>query len=58
MEVCYNMALRRKWPIRIPKGECLLNAIAIAVLSFVYLNRADFFKENYRKAIDLLLKDC
>jgi hypothetical protein len=58
MEVVYNMGIRRSWPVRIPKGECVLNAIAIAVLSFVYLNRPEFFKDNYRKAIDLLLKDC
>jgi hypothetical protein len=58
MEVVYNMGLRRSLPVRIPKGECFLNAIAIAILSLVYLNKPEFFKESYRKALDFLLKDC
>jgi hypothetical protein len=57
MEVVYYMAKRRNWPVQLVKGECLLNAIAIAVLGVVYFNEPQTFRENYRKALDLLLKD-
>jgi hypothetical protein len=38
MEIVYLMARRRNWPVRIPKGECLLFAIAIALLTAFYFN--------------------
>ena len=57
MEVTYNMAIRRKFPIRLPKGECLLNAVALAVLAFAYLNNSEVFRQNYRKIISLLLEN-
>ena len=57
MEVTYNMATRRKYPVRLPKGECILNAVALAVLAFAYLSNAEIFRENYRKIIGLLLEN-
>jgi hypothetical protein len=57
MEVTYNMATRRNYPVRLPKGECILNAVALAVLAFAYLSNAEIFRENYRKIIGLLLEN-
>ena len=38
MEVVYNMAVRRKWPVRVPGGECLLLAVALGIICFHYLD--------------------
>jgi hypothetical protein len=38
MEVLYNMALRRRWMVRVPYGECWLNAVAMAIIAFTYIN--------------------
>lgn len=38
MEVLYNMGNRRKWIPKIQLGECWLNAIAMAIIAFTYMN--------------------
>jgi hypothetical protein len=38
MEVVYQMALRRKLPVRLPMGECVLAAVALAIIAFHYMN--------------------
>jgi len=44
MEILYNMGIRRKYSIRLPMGECILNGIALAVLCYVYLNDPLIFR--------------
>lgn len=58
MEVVYQMARRREWPVRIAKGECLLGAVALAVIVFHYLDHPEAIRESYRGILDRLLKDC
>lgn len=55
MEVLYNMALRRKWKVRVPQGECWLNAVAMAIIAFTYINDPQVWREGYRKILDKLL---
>jgi hypothetical protein len=57
MEVTYNMAIRRKYPVRIPFGECWVNALAIAILTYVYMSDSSVFRDNYKKALDQLLQN-
>ena len=57
MEVLYNMATRRQWKVRVPMGECWLNAIALAVICFTYLDAPDTWRQSYRKGLDKLLKN-
>lgn len=57
MEVVYNMGLRRKLPVRLPMGECVLNGVAIAILAFVYLSQPETFRDSYRKVLDQLMKE-
>lgn len=38
LETLYHMALRRKLPVRIPYGECLLAGLAIGLICFHYVN--------------------
>jgi hypothetical protein len=57
MEVVYNMAIRRKLPVRLPQGECILTGVAISILSYVYMSDSSTFRENYRKIIDQLMKN-
>jgi hypothetical protein len=44
MEVLYNMAVRRSYPVRIPYGECWLNAVALAVICFTYVNDPEIWR--------------
>ncbi len=44
-------------PVTLPKGECILTGVAISILSFVYATDSNVFRDNYRKAIGLLMKD-
>lgn len=55
MEVCYNMARRRGWPIKLPKGECLLMGIALALISYNYIEHPDAIRGSYKKVLDKLL---
>ena len=55
MEVMYNMAMRRKWNVKIPYGECWLNAVAMAIVCFTYINDPDIWRESYRKGLDKFL---
>ena len=57
MEISYNLALRRNYPVRIRYCECLLTGVALAILCFVYALDADVYRPNYRKLIDKLLKN-
>ena len=38
LETSYNMALRRKYPVKIPHGECLLMGVSMAILTYHYIN--------------------
>ena len=51
----YSMALRRKWNVKVPYGECWLNAVAMAIISFTYLNDPEIWRESYRKGLDKFL---
>lgn len=57
MEVSYNMLTRRNWPVRLPKGECWLTAVALAVLVFFYADDPQIFRDNYRRVLDKILGD-
>lgn len=57
MEVLYNFMRRRSYPIRIPYGECWLNAAALAIITYIYMNDCSIFREHYRKLIGKLLDD-
>lgn len=56
-EVLYNMALRRGMKVRIPYGECWLNAVSIAIICFTYINDPDIWRSSYRKVLDKFLGD-
>ena len=49
------MARRRKWNVKAPYGECWLNAVAMAIICFTYINDPDIWRESYRKALDKFL---
>ncbi len=38
------MGLRRKYPVRIPYGECLVAGLAIGLISFHYVNCPESIK--------------
>lgn len=57
MEILYNMGLRRGLPVKIPHGECWLNAFALAVICFSYVNDPELWRESYRKVLDKLIKN-
>ena len=44
MEVMYNMSRRRNYPVKIPYGECWLNAVAMAIICFTFLNDPDIYR--------------
>jgi len=55
MEVGYNMLIRRNYPIHVPMGECWLTAVALTILTFVYMNDPWIYRDNYRKVLDKIL---
>jgi hypothetical protein len=57
MEVTYQMLQRRGLPVRIPKGECLLNGVALAIICFVYTMDSSVFRQNYKSFLDRILGD-
>mgnify|MGYP000935789093 FL=1 len=57
MEVCYLMAKRRKWPVKIAGGESLLFAISAAIVCFHYINNPEAIRGSYLSVIDKLLKN-
>lgn len=58
METTYHLLTRRKWPIRICYGECLLMGVAMSILCFHYLNHRDAFRSNYLTLLDALLNEA
>jgi hypothetical protein len=51
------MALRRGWKVKIPYGECWLNAVSVAVICFTYMNDPEVWRASYRKVLDKFLGD-
>ena len=57
MEVLYNLAVRRSWPVKVPYGECWLNGAAMAIICFTYINDRDVWRASYKSALDKFLGD-
>ena len=55
MEVVYNMALRRKMTVKIPYGECWLNAVAFSIICFTYMNDPESWRASYRTVLNKFL---
>ena len=49
------MAIRRGWKVKVPYGECWLNAVSLAVICFTYMNDPETWRANYRKVLDKFL---
>jgi len=49
------MLIRRNYPIHVPMGECWLTAVALTILTFVYMNDPWIYRDNYRKVLDKIL---
>lgn len=49
------MGIRRKYPIRIPNGECLLVGVAIAVICFYYVDCPTAIRDNYMKVLEKMI---
>jgi hypothetical protein len=58
MEVCYLLARRRGWPVRVPYGECLLMVVASAAICHHYMNNRESIRESYLRLMDRLFADC
>jgi hypothetical protein len=57
MEVAYNMALRREWPVKVPKGECWLVGVALALICYHHANCPQAIRQSYLSLLDRMLKD-
>lgn len=57
MEMVYLIFKRRHPWLRINYGEGWLLAISSALLCFHYLSDPDVFRNAYKKALNLVLKD-
>jgi hypothetical protein len=49
------MGIRRKYPIRIPNGECLLVGVAIAVICYYYVDCPTAIRDNYMKVLEKMI---
>jgi hypothetical protein len=58
MEILYNMAMRRKMPVKIPAGNCVIAALALCVICYHYFNNKEVIKPSYANLIDKLLEKC
>jgi hypothetical protein len=56
-ETAYYMLKRRNYPIKMACGNLFLNAVSLAIITFVFFNQPEVFREGYRKFLSLLLKD-
>ena len=58
MEILYNMGKRRKLPVTIPLGNCVMTGFALCIICYHYFNNRDVIKKSYTDIIDKLLEDC
>ena len=56
-ETAYTMLKRRQYPVVVPMGNLLINAVSLAVLTFGFMNDSSVLREGYRNAIGLILND-
>ena len=56
VETLYNMARRRNYPVRIPRGECLVFGIAISVICYFYVDCPDALKD-YMTPVQKIIGD-
>lgn len=49
------MARRRKYPVRVPYGECLLLGVAVAVVCYRYRECPEAIRGNYLKVLEKLI---
>jgi len=49
------MGLRRKYPIRIQHGECLIVGVAVAIICYNYISCPGGIRENYHKVLERII---
>ncbi len=52
------MGKRRKWPVTMPAGNCVMTGVALCTICYHYFNNKDMIKKNYVDVIDRLLENC
>ncbi len=52
------MGKRRKLPVTIPAGNCVMTGAAMSIICYYYINNRDLIKKSYADIIDKLLEKC